>query len=1158
MSSGRSTRARSRAVDPGGLGSANSTPNLPRRPPYHEPATADLPSLYPIHDGSYGVNTHINLDSTKGRRGGRKPKSGFVNEDDEDRRFMRRMRGKDGKRHGMEDDLKKVVNETVEEAERDEGVNEQPEELDDESEEDSTVPAHGSQPAARQATAQQATSQQPSRSGGNGMDGRGEAAGEHRTSRPGYDPLKPMTPFIPTLGRLFRTSGENSDEDRPKPPYTDVEYRSPNPYALIHNRHPLGLPSTRGSFYGIPTGQGSSIPNDPFAYRRGYSQERSLYHDATVRTPDPASARGSSAPASSILPNIGSLEPASAHTARPNEPAREPQPSKPVGFNTSTWGWGNNDGITRAASTTTMANSEEILKPNTLNINNGTNAANSSTVVNANVEPAFQIPTPDDNITTSKFSGNQAPSGLTEDELRIVTRLVDEMRRQAGERPVPTGSLDHLTRAEIQAARSLIQDMGRDRVAARRIVSELDKAASRLGTQEPKFSLFGARPVTSGIANTDAVGPGNTGSGTTSNTGSFVTANTGSGTTNNTGSSTTKNTDSFATANTGSVAASEDNASESLEDADDDDSDEEQGTDDSSTAEPPTNLVPKTRNPISKTERPKAPQQSRTRPLTSRIPRIPKFGAVPITNLIGVFLSLLTAVWILLPVINDLSIPSRVDIFNAVPWAGWDKINVGSLIPTGFSVPAINPTSKPISTNTGDSYGDLTLRQSKLEKSNKEVMELLENIRQKIPSVVFVELDKSGKPRISQDFWHALRDLIKEDDIILTLENAANDGPRISDQHWRAIKSRLEKDRLYAAPRDGAGESDTASDDLELAIDAKVSQSWRDWLSQNENLLKGAVAGAALTKDEFIDVFNDEIRVYQEGIQKEFAELQKRVNDLAENLTRLRDHPPAGVSREEVQKITDAAIHQALQHAKLDAVASGSIRGHANGVLVNMVNFFGIGSGAVIDPQYSSPVWKIPKDHFKDRFGFKTKGWYERDGYKAQPRSAALSSWTDEGECFCAGPNVRGQGRGTNSISVLTSRTIVPQYLVVEHILPGSTVDPGAMPRDIEVWVYVEEITLRDQLRDFARTHFPDTPQEVVLNEGYMKIGQFKYEARNYGDGVQVFKLSDQFARMGVASNQIVVRALNNYGADHTCFYRLRMYGEVVETEPWNQARKNV
>ena len=237
----------------------------------------------------------------------------------------------------------------------------------------------------------------------------------------------------------------------------------------------------------------------------------------------------------------------------------------------------------------------------------------------------------------------------------------------------------------------------------------------------------------------------------------------------------------------------------------------------------------------------------------------------------------------------------------------------------------------------------------------------------------------------------------------------------------------------------------------------------------------------------------------------------------------------------------ETLVAKAISTAKLDAVAKGFIKGHVNDVLANQVNFFGIGAGVAIDPDVSSTAWKPPSNHYL------SKKWLEKDGYKPQPPLAALHPWTEEGECFCAGPDRRGFGVGTNNLSMITSRDIIPQHLVIEHILPGATLDPGAMPREVEIWVYIEEITLRNAVQAFSERQFPSTPAEEVLNDGFVKIGHFTYENKISGDGVQVFKISDEIATLGALTNRVVVRAINNYGADHTCLYRLSLYGDIVE-----------
>ncbi|KAI2628341.1 hypothetical protein GGS21DRAFT_492662 [Xylaria nigripes] len=388
---------------------------------------------------------------------------------------------------------------------------------------------------------------------------------------------------------------------------------------------------------------------------------------------------------------------------------------------------------------------------------------------------------------------------------------------------------------------------------------------------------------------------------------------------------------------------------------------------------------------------------------------------------------------------------------------------------------------------------------------------LIAKLKDVMPDWVWVQRYENGKIEIPEDFWHALKEMNKGDSI-----------SDLSDDLWGAIKSRLHADDF---------------------IGKKISQAWESWLKQNNHALEKASTGATLTKDEFMKLFKQEAASSQREIKEELAVLQDRVKKLTQRVSSMQDEAGAGstVSADEIKEAVDAMVLKAVTNAKLDAIAQGRIKGHANDVLANQVNLFALGAGAVIDPALTSLAWKAP------RAPMDSNKRLSRDGQQVQPPMAALSPWTQEGECYCAAPDRRGYGQGTNNISVILSRNIIPQHLVVEHILPGATLNPGAMPREIEAWAYIEEINLRNELRAFSETRFPDTPREQILNDGFVKIGHFTYENRNSGDGVQVFKMSDELSRMQAVTNHMVVRAINNYGADHTCFYRIKMYGGLIK-----------
>ncbi|KAI1801077.1 hypothetical protein F4811DRAFT_480606 [Daldinia bambusicola] len=1051
--SGRSTRARSRGTG------ASGTPKTSRQNFYSEPPPADLPGLYPVHDGSYGVNTLLNLDSAKKSRG-RKAKPGFVNEDDEDERFTGRIDRKGGQRYPMDNDLKKAVEKTVEEAERDDGFEEEIEAR--------QALIGGPDKPTTQSGAQQ--SGPSNRGNGNQQD----EAGSHKSSPFGekpkyqYDPKqgwKPRTrrvddykgPRVTKLGQMFRPE----EKDTHSPPYAPISYRSPDPESLIHNANSAAPPSYSyaRSFYGVPTGRGAALPSFvpparapmPPDSSRSFTSENGLYGDASFIPP----------------------------------PSGEP-----------------------------TGGGDSFEKPS------GNNESGPRDI---------------------------SMLGLTPGEQQRVESIIRDMRtlprhQDPSSSSAPIYPLDHLTEREVRAVRGLTQDMGDNWGRNARILAELDRIADR--NEYNRQARMPKQP--------DANIPAPTSSNGVSNTYDHpvvdklpekgpVTIDTSNKPSRNT------------------INTSAENATNAYGNM----GNEKFFNDYLPPVQPMEELPPLggglpninngefnqffNRNaptdslsdhghdflqaPNPKPERPIKRRKDRhtTRKRDSLFDWAAAGGSSNWASMGFVFLTFLFCAWLLLTVIDGDFASPRDEVFvdPGAHWSNWDiiKNNIGKIMPSGAS-------------GSGSDFDF---------KSGDTQSKLVNNLTPKIPDQVFVEKDGKGKLRISQDFWHALRNLIREDDIILTLENVKKEAPEISNAHWLAIKSRLSKDGfgLHTGSNASSGEH-TAHTDKN-----SCTRCWDNWVSRNEEALKRMVGGIAVSKDEFMKLFRGEIKSYQQEIRKELITQDARIKELAEAITALRNAAKSshgGLTEREVKVICDAAIRKAIQNAKLDALASGRIRGHANDMIVNQINFFGVGSGAVIDPHSTSRPWEIPKD-----FKFKSKEWYLRDGYRPQPPSSAIYPWSEEGECFCAGKTVKGVPQITNSIGIMTSRTVIPQHLVVEHILPGSTLDPNAMPKDIEVWAYIEEVTLREEVRAFSSNNMPDQlgVEAPTVPDGFVKIGHFTYEQKDYGDGVQIFKMSSELTSMRAATSHVIIRAVTNYGADHTCFYRLKLYGEVVDSRPW-------
>jgi hypothetical protein len=130
---------------------------------------------------------------------------------------------------------------------------------------------------------------------------------------------------------------------------------------------------------------------------------------------------------------------------------------------------------------------------------------------------------------------------------------------------------------------------------------------------------------------------------------------------------------------------------------------------------------------------------------------------------------------------------------------------------------------------------------------------------------------------------------------------------------------------------------------------------------------------------------------------------------------------------------------------------------------------------------------------------------------------------------------------------------VIPENIVVEHIHPNATIDPDARPRHIEVFARFEFKEEKELVRDYSSNKFPDhingwdfTPSPLPAS--FVKITQFEYQADELNDGVHVHHINDEFANLGIPTDHIIIRAVSNYGApDHTCFYRVRLFGKRAD-----------
>lgn len=460
-----------------------------------------------------------------------------------------------------------------------------------------------------------------------------------------------------------------------------------------------------------------------------------------------------------------------------------------------------------------------------------------------------------------------------------------------------------------------------------------------------------------------------------------------------------------------------------------------------------------------------------------------------------------------------------------------------------------------------------------LKKAAKIHDASLQKLKTVVPRIVHMEL-ADGKPVVTQEFWHALRDLIHKDGSFLTMEQKASGYEFTSEQQWQAIVGRLNNDPTFASKLKASAAG------IENRIDAKMSRVWDTWVKNNEDkiaelmgpaldkiqsagsgrgfderlsrIVKEQLKGGELkeiivTREDFLHHLQNEFATHRTEIRAELNALQPQLETLRKSIRAATENTPEGVTKAEVNTLVKSLVRKAIADMNLEAMAKGKIHFHWDAELKNQVNYFGVGAGAIVDGKRSSTTYD-PLQR-----GVISKESYEKGIRGAEPYSAiaALNPWQDEGDCWCAARSVnhRGNPHGA-TLSVQLARHIIPEHVVVEHILPGATTDPDARPRHIEVYAHFDDSTVRDRVRDFAATHFPDDVndwnfQAPDYGAAFVKIGQFVYEGAELHDGVHVHRLHSDFAELDAETDQVIVRAVSNYGAkSHTCFYRVRLFGQ--------------
>ncbi|KAF7169136.1 hypothetical protein CNMCM6106_004127 [Aspergillus hiratsukae] len=252
-------------------------------------------------------------------------------------------------------------------------------------------------------------------------------------------------------------------------------------------------------------------------------------------------------------------------------------------------------------------------------------------------------------------------------------------------------------------------------------------------------------------------------------------------------------------------------------------------------------------------------------------------------------------------------------------------------------------------------------------------------------------------------------------------------------------------------------------------------------------------------------------------------------------------------------------------------------------------NFLSIGTGVLVDPRMTSPTYGEKKSRLPKWLQGRLSDWSTDPRLTRNPPLTALVAWDSVGDCWCSAPR-----NGVSQLALHLSRPIVPEEVVVEHIPKHATLNPGAAPKEMELWVQYtinkstssdppteagsaawyksyldrllsfeskvleteyrspmlsERFSLHDYIMGYLRPAYRNEPEDAywnatTLGPTFYRVGKWKYDI-NGPHHIQEFSLDAIIDQPDIRVDRVVFRAKSNWGANFTCLYRLKLFGHL-------------
>ena len=347
----------------------------------------------------------------------------------------------------------------------------------------------------------------------------------------------------------------------------------------------------------------------------------------------------------------------------------------------------------------------------------------------------------------------------------------------------------------------------------------------------------------------------------------------------------------------------------------------------------------------------------------------------------------------------------------------------------------------------------------------------------------------------------------------MVVDLTENGDMALKEEFWKALLAKLEGSNVLY-------DRFTASNGhlIQQMTDSAVTHYYDDAFKSQRILDRQAVMGL--------------VRENNEKLAARFSQLLKEsTSEVLQDAKSLA----ASVATETVKKTpSDAQVQLALM-AKSNLL-------HNTIEALHMVNHFSLNLGARVDPYNTSPAQAKSQN-------FVARAWMGGTFSAGKPATYALSKWEEMGDCWCA---AESNDRGKAQLAVILGHEVYPDRLIIDHIPAKGTLGIAAAPRDFELWIEAGSVEQADIFREKITGLLTDYNVQSCMTDtsppsrSAICVGQGRYDIHD-DNWVQSFQTFVDTRELGLKTNKIFFRATSNWGAPHTCIYRLRLTGHYEE-----------